>query len=210
MDNCLIIFTRYPEAGKAKTRLIPALGAAGAAELHRQMTEAAIAQAKRLRETVDIVVYFTGATTEQMQQWLGSELLYRSQGAGDLGDRLTQAFQTAFDQGYRSVVTIGTDCPALSVDVLSTAFQSLVEKDVVLGATTDGGYYLVGLRCPVPELFADIAWSTEVVFQQTIAIAQNLKLEIAHLPILSDIDRPEDLGLLSNFRSAISINLKLK
>jgi uncharacterized protein len=196
--NCLIIFTRYPEAGKAKTRLIPALGADGAANLHRQFTEQTLQKALTLLDTA-IAVHFTGGSLEQMQTWLGGEVQYRSQTAGDLGDRMSHAFMTTFAEGYQSVIIIGTDCPQLTPELLSQAFQALLTHDLVLGATTDGGYYLLGLRQPMPELFVDVAWSTEVVFQQTIAIAQQLGLAIAQLPTLSDVDRPEDLRFLQHF-----------
>jgi hypothetical protein len=192
MNRALIVFTRYPVAGQAKTRLIPALGAEGAANLHRRMTEAAIAQAKPLK--VDILIDFTGATLDQMQSWLGADLHYRSQCPGDLGDRLIHACQTAFDQGYESVVMIGTDCPGLDAETLAIAFERLIASEMVIGPTTDGGYYLIGLRRPIEELFTGIAWSTEIVFQQTLSIAQALQLSIAKLPLLSDVDRPEDLA----------------
>ena len=193
----LIIFTRYPEPGKAKTRLIPALGAAGAVALHRQMAGHTMSQAKLLQvDDVDIDVQFAGGDRAQMQDWLGSDLHYHPQIGGDLGDRITHAFQLAFDRGAKFVVTIGTDCPDLDASLLTSAFQKLIAHDLVIGAATDGGYYLIGLRRPIPDLFQNITWSTAAVYQQTIAIAEKLKLSIANLPMLSDIDRPEDLEKL--------------
>lgn len=194
----LIIFTRYPEAGKAKTRLIPALGEVGAAELHRRLTEATIAEARQLQivRSVSICVYFAGGTIAQMQDWLGHDLEYHPQHSGDLGARLTHAFQTAFDSGAKSAIAIGTDCPDLTSEVLTLAFSKLENHYLVIGAATDGGYYLIGLSEFVPSVFQNITWSTEVVFQQTLEIAKQLKLSIAFLPTLSDVDRPEDLRLL--------------
>lgn len=196
---CLIVFTRYPQPGKAKTRLIPALGAAGAATLQRQMTEYTLKQAQRLvnLHPLSVEVWFAGTDPEtdrqQMQDWLGSDWVYRSQAAGDLGERMANAFQTAFDNGSKQVVTIGTDCPELDAAKLLQAFQLLQDNDLVLGPATDGGYYLIGLRRFVPELFTGIAWSTEKVLQQTIEIAQRLALSIGYLDALTDIDRPQDL-----------------
>ncbi len=190
-----MVFTRYPEAGKAKTRLIPALGAEGAADLHRQLTERTLNQARALSE-ITIALHFTGGNVEQMQSWLGNDLQYQLQCSGELGDRLIHAFESTFAEGYQSIVVVGTDCPQLTPEILSQAFQELLTHDLVLGSTTDGGYYLMGLRKPIPELFVGIDWSTEVVFQQTMAIAQKRGVAIAQLPTLSDIDRPEDLGLL--------------
>ncbi|MBD2082214.1 TIGR04282 family arsenosugar biosynthesis glycosyltransferase [Leptolyngbya sp. FACHB-17] len=195
MQEQLIIFTRYPEPGKAKTRLIPALGEVGAAALHRQMTEAMIAQSRKLKNdrSVSICVYYTGGTLIQMQDWLGHDLEYRSQCSGDLGDRLIDAFHSAFDSGARSVVAVGTDCPDLTADVLTTAFLKLNYYNLSIGAATDGGYYLIGLNQFVASIFQGITWSTNLVFQQTLEIAKQLNLSIALLPTLNDIDRPEDL-----------------
>jgi rSAM/selenodomain-associated transferase 1 len=193
----LIIFTRYPQPGKAKTRLIPALGAAGAADLHRQMAEYTVLQAKTLRDLrpVAVEIWFAADSAEQMQAWLGADLVYQEQQGTDLGDRLCHACQTAFAAGSTAVVIIGTDCPDLDAALLAKALQELQQQDLVLGPATDGGYYLIGLRRFIPELFTGIAWSTSEVLQQTIQIAEKLGLEITTFPTLSDIDLPEDLPL---------------
>jgi rSAM/selenodomain-associated transferase 1 len=198
VQDQLIIFTRYPEAGKAKTRLIPALGEVGAAELHRRMTEATIAKSRALQNLrpVSICVYFTGGSLAQMQDWLGHDLEYQLQHSGDLGDRLIHIFQFAFDRGAKSVVAIGIDCPDLTSERLSIAFLELETHQLSIGAAIDGGYYLIGLKSFIPDVFQHITWSTDVVFQQTLEIAKKLGLSIATLPTLRDIDRPEDLQLL--------------
>jgi uncharacterized protein len=193
----VLIFTRYPEPGQAKTRLIPALGAAGAANLHRQMTEQTLAQVKHLqhsRPAVSGEVYFSGPQgSAEMQAWLGSDWNYQAQGSGDLGDRLIHALATSLQVGVDSVLVIGTDCPALTAELMAEALNHLQVYDVVIGPATDGGYYLIGLRSPIPELFTDIPWGTDTVFRRTVAIAQALNLSIAYLPMLDDVDRPEDL-----------------
>jgi uncharacterized protein len=192
---CLIIFTRYPEPGKAKTRLIPALGAEGAAALHRQMAEQTLTEVRYLQNlrAVAVEIRFSGGDRAQMQAWLGEDLDYSPQHVGNLGDRLSQAFQDAFDRGAKSVITIGTDCPDLDASLMAIAFEKLQTHDLVLGAAADGGYYLIGLRQFVPDLFVGIAWSTAIVLQQTVAIGEKLGYSIAYLPTLNDIDRPEDL-----------------
>lgn len=198
----LIIFTRYPEPGKAKTRLIPALGAEGAAQLHCQMAEHTLGQARSLRShlSINLEVRFIGETVEAMQSWLGYDLHYQSQGEGDLGDRLIHASQTAFATGATSVVIIGTDCPQLDTHILQQAFEQLRSHDLVMGPAMDGGYYLIGLRQFVPELFQGIAWSTSQVLQQTVKVAERLGLTIAYLPTLSDVDYPEDLPIWEKVR----------
>ena len=198
MQEQLIIFTRYPEPGKAKTRLIPALGEVGAAELHRHLTQTTIKESRTLQKIcpVSICVCFTGGSLEQMQDWLGHDLEYQPQHPGDLGDRLIAAFQTAFDRGVKSAIAIGTDCPTLTSEMLALAFSELETHHLSIGAATDGGYYLIGLNKFIPDVFRGITWSTNVVFDQTLKIARELALLIAFLPTLSDIDRPEDLQLL--------------
>ena len=193
--NCLIIFTRYPEAKKTKTRLIPVLGAEGAANLHRQLTETIITQVKELQEVL-IEVHFTGGNQQLMQAWLGENITYRQQTEGDLGKRMATAFQTAFNNGIEKAVIIGSDCPALNSQIITEAFAALSQHELVLGPATDGGYYLIGLKRLIPELFTGINWGTSEVLQQTVAIAENLKLAVSYLTTLSDVDRPEDLAIL--------------
>jgi len=195
----LIIFTRYPEAGKTKTRLIPILGKEGAAKLHQQLTEGTICQAKQLLNyPVSIEVHFTGGTKQLMAEWLGNELIYENQITGDLGEKMAAAFQNSFNTGIDQVVIIGTDCPGLHQELIASAFDKLNSQNLVLGPALDGGYYLIGLRKFVPELFRGINWGTEEVFAQTMAIAKNCNLTVAKLIPLADIDRPEDLSILEN------------
>jgi hypothetical protein len=191
----LIVFTRYPEPGKTKTRMIPVLGASGAARLHRQMTEDTLIQVKELQvfRPISVEVYFAGGSQQLMQEWLGSDVVYRQQSEGDLGRRMASAFQASFAVGMQRVVIIGTDCPDLKSQVISEAFRALEEYDLVLGPAEDGGYYLIGLVRLIPELFVGVSWGTSQVRQQTVEIAERFDLAIAYLPILKDIDRPEDL-----------------
>ena len=111
---------------------------------------------------------------------------------------MAAAFQTAFEAGMIRVVLTGIDCPDLKVELMVDAFQALNKHDLVLGPATDGGYYLIGLNYLLSELFIGISLSTEKVLEQTKNISQKLELAIAYLPILSDIDRPEDLTVLDS------------
>jgi rSAM/selenodomain-associated transferase 1 len=191
----LIIFTRYPEPGKTKTRLIPALGDIGAANLQKQMTEHTILQVRELQKTsaITVEVRFTGGNLELMQNWLGVDFWYQTQGEGDLGQKMMRSLTDTFSSYAEQSVIIGTDCPGLNTQILALAFKKLQFCDLVLGPALDGGYYLIGLRQVMPELFSQIAWGTSQVLSQTQAVAQKLNLETAYLPWLADIDRPEDL-----------------
>lgn len=193
----LIIFSRYPEPGKTKTRLIPALGAEGAAMLQRQMTEYTLSQVRELQNqrSMTVEVCFAGGELSVMAQWLGSDFVYKPQGEGDLGVRMARSLASALQGTERSVI-IGTDCPGLNASILAAAFEQLqLSYDLVLGPAVDGGYYLLGLRYFIPELFIGINWGTSEVLQQTMAIAQQLNLSVNYLPELADVDRPEDLLL---------------
>lgn len=214
----LILFTRYPQPGQAKTRLIPALGAAGAADLHRQMVEQTLAQVRRLQvnlqvslqaepEPLSVEIWFAGTAAEasQMQDWLGDTWCYRVQQGEDLGERLQAANRAAFSAGMQQVITIGTDCPDLTAEILQQAFRLLDQQDLVLGPAQDGGYYLIGLRSYQPELFGQISWSSELVLRQTAEIAANLKLAIGYLEMLADVDRPEDLAIWEASRGAAEL-----
>jgi len=191
----LIVFVRYPAPGKAKTRLIPAVGPVAAADIQHRMSLCTLAVASEFGRDhkVDAEVRFTGGTAEQMVPLYGRDLRYRDQGEGDLGQRLKLAVADAFDAGARTVVVIGTDCPKLSAGHLRDAHEALLDADVVLGPALDGGYYLIGLRQAHLQLFDDIAWSTQRVLQQTLDATSRLGLSVQLLETLADVDRPEDL-----------------
>jgi uncharacterized protein len=193
--NHLIIFTRYPIPGTTKTRLIPALGAEGAAHLQQQLTEHTLNTVKHLADLtvdLDISIYFSGGTVTQMQAWLG-DWHYQAQVGEGLGDRLIHAFQASDKQGYQRTVIIGIDCPDLTSDILQQAFDTLQNHDAVFGQAYDGGYYLVGLQKTVPELFTEMPWSTATVLAETLKRATDLGLSTQLFPMLHDIDNPEDL-----------------
>jgi len=191
----LIIFTRYPQAGKTKTRLIPALGEQGAAQLQKKLTEHTLKEVNQL--DVNIRIYFSDGTEDLMVNWLGNCYQYYPQSKGDLGERFIAALEESFTQNIEKVIIIGIDCPDLNANLINQAFQELSIKDLVLGKAEDGGYYLIGLRRFYPELFQGIDWGTDLVLQQTVAIAKARGLTISYLPVLNDIDTPEDLATVT-------------
>lgn len=199
----LIIFTRYPEPGKTKTRLIPALGTQGAATLQRQMTEHTLSQVRELQSfhPLSVEVRFAGGNSSLMQNWLGSDLVYQPQGEGDLGSRMARSLSCAFQESMDRATIIGTDCPGLNAHLIADSFDQLHSHDLVLGPAIDGGYYLISLRGFIGELFVGVHWGTAEVLQQTVDIAKKLDLSVAYLPQLADVDRPEDLPWQQNQRS---------
>ncbi len=190
----LILFTKAPIPGQAKTRLIPTLGAEGAAELHRRMT----------RHTVDMV-FNAAFTNVELQAYPNTQdasflallddycIELNAQQGSDLGDRMAHAFEQALAV-YDCAVIIGTDAPTLSVDIIKLAFEKLVAGvDVVLGPAEDGGYALIGLSKLAPDIFTDINWGTNRVYQQTLQRIQQAQMSLVELPLQWDVDRPEDL-----------------
>ena len=181
----VVLFTRFPEPGRAKTRLIPALGGEGAAALHRRLTERTLAtvQASGLPHELRV----TGAEPAAFAAWLGPVRAV-PQGEGDLGERLARA-----GQPY-PVIFIGADAPDLHVGHLRAAADALQRAPAVIGPAEDGGYWLLGLAAPVPGVFAGVAWGTDAVLVQTTARLRAAGIEPALLPRLADCDRPEDLA----------------
>lgn len=195
MDKKLILFTRFPEAGKCKTRLIPALGAEGAAELQRRLGAEMATRMLNFAKTSKVVleIRYEGGNQKAMTDWLGKAIPCLPQGGGDLGERLARTFTQAFAEGFEAVVVMGADCPGLDREIMTRAFAALERAELVLGPASDGGYYLVGLSRPAPPLFSGIPWGGAQVLTTTLDRAKNLQLTHLLLKTLSDIDRPEDL-----------------
>lgn len=197
----LLLFTRYPEAGATKTRLIPALGPEGAADLQRRLTESMVAEIQLLaaRIPVHTVIHYGGGNAEKMAAWLGP-LPCVPQVEGDLGHRMRQALAHSFAGGAERAVLIGSDIPGITATLLAEAFSALARAKTAIGPCRDGGYYLFGLRTDAatavyPLVFERITWSTSQVFTLTCRRLENAALSPAVLPLLSDIDTPEDLAL---------------
>lgn len=194
--NRVILFSRYPIPGKTKTRLIPALGPAGAADLQRRLTEKTLMTVREMsrKEDIEVEVRFEGGNRYKVRRWLGSDIRLNAQGPGDLGDRMHSAFVDAFKKGCRRVVVLGADIPDLGTLHLKEAFDGLKDNDLILGPSTDGGYWLIGLKRPV-DLFKGIAWGTGAVLDSTVTKAHKQGLSFRLLDLLADMDTVEDLRL---------------
>ena len=204
--ECLILFTRYPEAGTTKTRLIPRLGRRGAADLQRRMTVHALIQAAPLTAERDLAleVRYEGGGRRAMRGWLGEAATYRRQGGGDIGRRMARACRQALARGCESVVLFGSDIPGITTPLLKAAFEGLDDETIVLGPAADGGYYLIGLRRHTfaragAALFEEMAWGTSVVLAETCRRIERYHFGCRLLKVLDDIDRPEDLPVWERF-----------
>lgn len=191
----VLIYTRFPTPGEVKTRLIPKLGADGAATLQRRMTENVLETVRRAAGLSDWtpIVCGMGAPPEHFREWLGNDLGVRRQAEGDLGVKLREGFARSFAEGARTVMAVGGDVPSLTPDLLKQATACLADADIVLGPATDGGYYLIAMNRLHPDVFEKIDWGTERVAGQTRDAMRRAHLEWVELRELSDVDRPEDL-----------------
>lgn len=202
----IILFTRYPEPGITKTRLIPALGAEGAATLHRQLTEHAL-RAARNQDVASVEVAWTGGSEPAMRSWLGPDISLREQDTGDLGERMSTAFWSAFKEGVTEVVIAGSDCPDIDRATYEAAFDALRDHDLVLGPAVDGGYYLIGLKASAGPmlglLMEGVEWGTNSVLSETLEGARIAGLRVAQLATLADVDLPSDLPVWQRCSGAV-------
>jgi rSAM/selenodomain-associated transferase 1 len=193
----VMVFARAPQPGEAKTRLIPALGKAGAAELHSRLVVHCLRAAADAR-IGPVELWCTPHTSDpffrECQRSLGVSLY--AQGGGDLGARMRRAFESALARS-RHAILVGSDIPALSVQYLRDADRALAQgDDVVIGPAEDGGYVLVGLSRCDPELFRGIPWGGSEALAETRRRIAGLSWRSSELPVLWDVDRPEDLERL--------------
>lgn len=190
-DALLIQFAKAPVLGQVKTRMQPVLSTAQSLALHRQLV-------RRTHQTLHREALC------QTQLWVSGEdsdgffhslkplpVIKRQRGEG-LGERMHWAIATSL-QSWQSVVLIGSDCPAISSGYSRSALCALDSVDVVLGPATDGGYVLIAMKSPEPGVFEGVDWSTPQVLLQTRQRLATLGLSSFELPVLNDIDRPEDL-----------------
>ncbi|MBO1516226.1 TIGR04282 family arsenosugar biosynthesis glycosyltransferase [Psychrobacter halodurans] len=198
-STCIIIFAKFPAAGKAKTRLQPVLGMAGGARMARKLLLHSTRQARATGFTVELCV--SPAPSDPCWQTLGlpKSLQWSAQADGDLGLRMLTASTQALKK-FEKVLLIGSDCPSLTAAVIQNAAQQLHNSsnkvDSVMIPAFDGGYVLFGFKKIYASLFADIKWSTASVASITQQRIQDLNWSLALLAPLPDIDEPEDLQYL--------------
>ena len=197
-DLKLILFTRIPELGKVKTRLAADAGNEKALRVHQFLLEKTLYAIKV--SGFESEIYCPDLPEGKIPVNMEFPQL---QAEGDLGQKMAAAFQNVFSKGYERVLLIGSDCPELNSEILEKAGNKLLDYDVVLGPAKDGGYYLIGMKNFHPSLFQSIPWSTNEVFNLTFKAAIDLKLKVALLPVLSDIDTVYDLESWENINRTV-------
>lgn len=193
----IVVFAKAPLAGFAKTRLIPALGQQGAADLAKRLLEHALYQALKAHiGTVELCVTPSSATDTIWQAMrLPNGVRLTDQGEGDLGVRMARAAERVIAAG-ESILLIGTDCPQLDAAQLQRAALAMQHTQATLVPAFDGGYVLLGLTRFDSSIFSGIAWSTERVMGETMERLKRLNWHVETLPALHDIDEPSDLKWL--------------
>ena len=190
----LIIFAKLPRPGEVKTRLGHGLGMHEASAVYERLAQQTFSLGDQLlSQGLRVYLFYDPRATEQeMRSWIGHPFEFAQQVGETLGERMRAAFEKTFADGSGRTVIVGTDIPDLTVDVIVRAFNLLSAHNVVLGPSSDGGYYLLGMTRLVNELFEGLAWSTSAVYQETLDRIAALDLSHAVLGELADIDTEED------------------
>ena len=194
----VLVFARAPRPGQVKTRLIPALGEVGAALLYEEMLAHALATAWAA-DLGEVEVWLASRDAHRYLAEVTDEQPLRMavQCVGDIGQRMAHALSSALADDVLPIL-IGSDLPPLSVDHLQQAAAALGEGcDAVVAPTTDGGYGLIGVARELPELFADVPWSTGAVMARTRELAERAGLRLVEIDPLWDVDEPADLERLT-------------
>ncbi|MBM2841996.1 MAG: hypothetical protein HW412_2524 [Bacteroidetes bacterium] len=191
--RALIIFAKMPRPGEVKTRLGKTMGMHEAARVYAELAERTFQVGRDLgRQGCKVFLFYDPSASEtNVRDWVKEEFLFIPQQGDTLGERMHHAFDVTFQQGTERTVIVGTDIPDLELALLQEAFDMLGSHDVVVGPTTDGGYYLLGMKPPTKDIFSGIAWSTPVVYADTVRRIGRLGLSLSVLRELVDIDTEE-------------------
>lgn len=199
MKNAVICFLKYPKNGEVKTRLAKDIGDDNATEFYTKTAEKIIEQAKKINADL-FIFFYPPHKLQKFQDWLGTDLKYLPQIDGDLGKKMADAFLEIFAKDYDKTIIIGTDIPDIDTEILDKSFVALDKKDCVIGPSPDGGYYLLGFNKNsfFIEIFQDIEYSTNVVFEKTISKLKKFGKTYLTLESLEDVDDLESYNRYIN------------
>jgi hypothetical protein len=197
-NAALAIMAKRPAVGQAKSRLSPALTPARAAALYEALLLDTIELVKGLEDVQLAIAITPPGAVGYFRRISPPETVLLPVAGADIGDCLNQALGRLLSDGYARALALNSDGPTLPITILERALTELENRDVdvVLGPSEDGGYYLIGIKEPHPQLFEGIAWSTSQVTDQTLAKAGTMELEVAQLPPWYDVDTPAELDRL--------------
>lgn len=190
--NALLLFIKAPILGKVKTRLQPQLTQKQSLRLYKAFVEDLMCRLK-YSTLFDLHIFFYPENSLSMiNNWLEGDYHFHSQIGKNLGQKMSNAFEWAFDNNYEKAILIGSDIPTLTTLKIEKAYGKLDQHDLVIGPSEDGGYYLIGMKKYLPQLFRNIPWSTNIVLDNTLKRANVDNLLSFQLPHENDIDFFED------------------
>lgn len=196
MENkeCVIMFVKSAERGMVKSRLAASVGEDVALDLYKCFVRDLMEMLVQGRYPLK-VFFYPPDSRRKIRQWLGDEQTLIPQKGSDLGERMKNALELVFSQGFHHALLIGSDAPDLSDLLIEEALGALEDYDAVVGPSIDGGYYLIGFtrEAFIEEVFRGIAWSTSEVFEETVKILMRANLMVHILPPWRDIDTVDDL-----------------
>lgn len=186
--NLVIIFVRNPVLGKVKTRLSKSVGDLAALKIYQLLLE----KTKKATQVLscDKVVFYSKEIIHN-DLWDTPAYQKELQIGDDLGSRMEHAFQINFEKNYKKIVLIGSDLYDLNPSLINEAFKKLIQNEVVIGPSKDGGYYLLGLKKGYPKIFRNKKWGTSSVREDTLKDLENINVH--SLALMNDIDVVEDL-----------------
>jgi len=196
MRTAAAVFLRVPEKGTVKTRLSEGLDETYVLTLYRGFVGDLLEGLHRVPDKV--LFYWPPEKRSRLENWLGKGFLFAPQRGDDLGEKMANAFEELFEKGFDAVLLMGSDIPELDSRIVSAAAELLESVDAVIGPASDGGFYLMGLRRHAfsREIFQQIPWSTGEVLTRTLKTMEVLSVVYRQLPVLDDIDTPEDFSRL--------------
>lgn len=190
MKSGLIIFIRNPISGKVKTRLAKTMGDEKALNIYNKLLAHTHQVTRQL--SCDKFLYYSD-WADSHDFWENDRFQKKTQCPGQLGERMSKAFQEIFKEGYEKLVIIGSDCVELNELIITNAFDTLNKNEVVIGPSSDGGYYLLGMTAYFPALFLNKKWGSSSVLKDTLNELAISETKVGKLVMLNDIDEEKDL-----------------
>jgi hypothetical protein len=209
-SSCIIIFAKAPVPGQVKTRLTSDLSPKQASAVYQAFLTDWHDALSKIPAVQQVIAYTPPEALSVLQSLIGARPIYIPQVDGNLGARLIAAAQWAHNARYQKILIVGSDSPSLPVQYIKKAFDLLDSRDVVVGPSVDGGYYLIGFShqgaaLTLPGIFEDIDWSTSVVFHQTLAKIESTQARLGLLPPWYDVDSMADLRFLLDHLHAMEL-----
>lgn len=203
-DALVIVFVKNIKLGTVKTRLAKTIGDYGAFEVYSELVK--ITEKATTDLQIDKRIYFSDAIIEN--KWPNE--FKTVQNGSDLGERMLNAFKDGFESGYKKIVLIGSDLPDINTSHIESGLKALEKSDVVFGPAEDGGYYLIGLKYLISEIFKNKPWSQSHLLKTTLQELHNLNVSVSTLETLNDIDTYEDLIASGFYKSNQKLQEKIQ